>query len=227
MGVFIMFKIIIVEDDKEIREELKILLENSGHQVKLVTDFENVPQKIIDEQAHLVLLDINLPNKSGYEICSKIRTKSNIPIIFVTSRNNSMDELKGIMLGGDDYIEKPYNVPILLARIQNLLNRTYQKENKESIIEYKGIVLDILKSTIKYQEKEIELTKTELKTLYFLLQHKDIIVPRADIINYLWDNEVYADDNSLSVIITRIREKIKELGIDNFIETKRGQGYKL
>ena len=222
-----MFKIIIVEDDKEIREELKILLENSGHQVKLVSDFENVPQKIIDEQAHLVLLDINLPNKSGYEICSKIRTKSNIPIIFVTSRNNSMDELKGIMLGGDDYIEKPYNVPILLARIQNLLNRTYQKENKESIIEYKGIVLDILKSTIKYQEKEIELTKTELKTLYFLLQHKDIIVPRADIINYLWDNEVYADDNSLSVIITRIREKIKELGIDNFIETKRGQGYKL
>ena len=222
-----MFKIIIVEDDKEIREELKILLENSGHQVKLVTDFENVAQKIIDEQAHLVLLDINLPNKSGYEICSKIRTKSNIPIIFVTSRNNSMDELKGIMLGGDDYIEKPYNVPILLARIQNLLNRTYQKENKESKIEYKGLVLDILKSTIKYKEKEIELTKTEIKTLYFLLQNKDIIVLRADIINYLWDNEVYADDNSLSVIITRIREKIKELGIDNFIETKRGQGYKL
>ncbi len=222
-----MFKIIIVEDDKEIREELKILLENSGHQVKLVTDFENAHQKIIDEQAHLVLLDINLPNKSGYEICSKIRTKSNIPIIFVTSRNNSMDELKGIMLGGDDYIEKPYNVPILLARIQNLLNRTYQKENKESKIGYKGLVLDILKSTIKYQEKEIELTKTEIKTLYYLLQHKDIIVPRADIINYLWDNEVYADDNSLSVIITRIREKIKELGIDNFIETKRGQGYKL
>ena len=222
-----MFKIIIVEDDKEIREELKILLENSGHQAKLVTDFENAHQKIIDEQAHLVLLDINLPNKSGYEICSKIRTKSNIPIIFVTSRNNSMDELKGIMLGGDDYIEKPYNVPILLARIQNLLNRTYQKENKESKIEYKGLVLDILKSTIKYQEKEIELTKTEIKTLYYLLQHKDIIVPRADIINYLWDNEVYADDNSLSVIITRIREKIKELGIDNFIETKRGQGYKL
>lgn len=222
-----MFKIIIVEDDKEIREELKILLENSGHQVKLVTEFENAHQKIIDEQAHLVLLDINLPNKSGYEICSKIRTKSNIPIIFVTSRNNSMDELKGIMLGGDDYIEKSYNVPILLARIQNLLNRTYQKENKESKTEYKGLVLDILKSTIKYQEKEIELTKTEIKTLYFLLQHKDIIVPRADIINYLWDNEVYADDNSLSVIITRIREKIKELGIDNFIETKRGQGYKL
>ena len=222
-----MFKIIIVEDDKEIREELKILLENSGHKVKLIEDFDNVADKIIKENAHLVLLDINLPNKSGYEICSKVRVVSKIPIIFVTSRNNSMDELKGIMLGGDDYIEKPYNVPILLARIQNILNRTYQNEQKESKIEYKGIILDILKSTIKYQDKEIELTKTEVKTLYYLLQNKDIIVPRADIINYLWDNEVYADDNSLSVIITRIREKLKELGIENFIETKRGQGYKL
>ena len=227
MGVYEMFKIIIVEDDKEIREELKILLENSGHKVKLIEDFDNVADKIIKENAHLVLLDINLPNKSGYEICSKVRVVSKIPIIFVTSRNNSMDELKGIMLGGDDYIEKPYNVPILLARIQNILNRTYQNEQKESKIEYKGVILDILKSTIKYQDKEIELTKTEVKTLYYLLQNKDIIVPRADIINYLWDNEVYADDNSLSVIITRIREKLKELGIENFIETKRGQGYKL
>ena len=222
-----MFKIIIVEGDKEIREELKILLENSGHKVKLIEDFDNVADKIIKENAHLVLLDINLPNKSGYEICSKVRVVSKIPIIFVTSRNNSMDELKGIMLGGDDYIEKPYNVPILLARIQNILNRTYQNEQKESKIEYKGVILDILKSTIKYQDKEIELTKTEVKTLYYLLKNKDIIVPRADIINYLWDNEVYADDNSLSVIITRIREKLKELGIENFIETKRGQGYKL
>ena len=222
-----MFKIIIVEDDKEIREELKILLENSGHKVKLIEDFDNVADKIIQENAHLVLLDINLPNKSGYEICSKVRAVSKIPIIFVTSRNNSMDELKGIMLGGDDYIEKPYNVPILLARIQNILNRTYQNEQKESKIEYKGIILDILKSTIKYQNKEIELTKTEVKTLYYLLKNKDIIVPRADIINYLWDNEVYADDNSLSVIITRLREKFKELGAENFIETKRGQGYKL
>ena len=222
-----MFKIIIVEDDKEIREELKILLQNSGYEVELITEFENVDKKIIDSQAHLVLLDINLPNKSGYEICSKIRTQSKIPIIFVTSRNNSMDELKGIMLGGDDYIEKPYNVPILLARIQNLLNRTYSKENKDSKIEYKGITLDVLKSSIKSQNKEIELTKTEVKTLYYLLTNKDKIIPRADIINYLWDNEVYSDDNSLSVVITRIREKLKELGIDNFIETKRGQGYKI
>lgn len=222
-----MFKIIIVEDDKEIREELKILLQNRAYEVKIISEFENIEDKILKENAHLVLLDINLPNKNGYEICSKLRAKSKIPIIFVTSRNNSMDELKGIMLGGDDYIEKPYNVPILLARIQNLLNRTYSSEKKNSEIEYKGITLDTLKSTIKYQEKEIELTKTEIKTLHYLFTNKEKIIARADIINYLWDNEVYADDNSLSVIITRLREKLKEIGIENLIETKRGQGYKI
>ncbi len=157
-----MFKIVIIEDDKEIREELKILLQNSGYEVKAISEFENVENKIIEEQAHLVLLDINLPGKSGFEICSKVRSKSKIPIIFVTSRNNSMDELNGIMLGGDDYIEKPYNVPILLARIQNLLNRTYSKNEKESKMQYKGITLDILKSTITNNEKIIELTKTLL-----------------------------------------------------------------
>lgn len=222
-----MFKIIIVEDDREIREELKILLQNRAYEVKIISEFENIEDKILKENAHLVLLDINLPNKNGYEICSKLRAKSKIPIIFVTSRNNSMDELKGIMLGGDDYIEKPYNVPILLARIQNLLNRTYSSEKKNSEIEYKRITLDTLKSTIKYQEKEIELTKTEIKTLHYLFTNKEKIIARADIINYLWDNEVYADDNSLSVIITRLREKLKEIGIENLIETKRGQGYKI
>lgn len=222
-----MYKIMIVEDDIEIREELKILLQNNGYEVKVVTDFENVEIQILEEQCHLILLDINLPNKSGYEICSKIRTKSKIPIIFVTSRNSSMDELNGIMLGGDDYIEKPYNVPVLLARIQNLLNRVYPKEQKSSKVEYKGITLDILKSQIKYNDKEIELTKTEIKTLYYLLKNTDRIIARTEIIDYLWDNEVYADDNSLSVVITRLREKLKKIGVEHLIETKRGQGYKL
>lgn len=149
-----MYKIMIVEDDIEIREELKILLQNNGYEVKVVTNFENIEKQILEEQCHLILLDINLPNKSGYEICSKIRTKSKLPIIFVTSRNSSMDELNGIMLGGDDYIEKPYNVPVLLARIQNLLNRVYPKEQKSSKVEYKGITLDILKSQINIMIKK-------------------------------------------------------------------------
>ena len=222
-----MYKIMIVEDDIEIREELKILLQNNGYEVKVTTNFENVEKQILEEQCHLILLDINLPNKNGYEICSKIRTKSKLPIIFVTSRNSSMDELNGIMLGGDDYIEKPYNVPVLLARIQNLLNRVYPKEQKSSKLEYKGITLDILKSQIKYNDKEIELTKTEIKTLYYLLKNTDRIIARTEIIDYLWDNEVYAEDNSLSVVITRLREKLKKIGVEHLIETKRGQGYKL
>ena len=222
-----MYKIAIVEDDREIREELTILLKNAGYQINPIDNFENVEQQILGNEYDLILLDVNLPNRNGYEICSKIRTKSKVPIIFVTSRNNSMDELNGIMLGGDDYIEKPYNVPILLARIQNLLKRTYDREKNESKLEYKGIELDILKSQIQFKEKEVELTKTEMKTLYYLFKHSDQIVPRADVIDYLWDNEVYADDNSLSVIITRLREKLKEIGVENLIETKRGQGYKL
>lgn len=222
-----MYKIMIVEDDIEIREELKILLQNNGYEVKVTTNFENVEKQILEEQCHLILLDINLPNKNGYEICSKIRTKSKLPIIFVTSRNSSMDELNGIMLGGDDYIEKPYNVPVLLARIQNLLNRVYPKEQKSSKLEYKGITLDILKSQIKYNDKEIELTKTEIKTLYYLLKNTERIIARTEIIDYLWDNEVYADDNSLSVVITRLRKKLKKIGVEHLIETKRGQGYKL
>lgn len=221
------FKIIIVEDDKEIREELTILLQNSGYEVKAIAEFENVAEKILENQPHLVLLDINLPNKSGYEICSKIRSKSKVPIIFVTSKNNSMDELKGIMLGGDDYIEKPYNVPILLARIQSLLNRIYANENKESVLEYKGIELNLLKSTVRFEGKELELTKNEVKTLHYFFSNKDKIIARADIIDFLWDNGVYADDNSLSVIVTRLRDKLKYIGIDDLIETRRGQGYKI
>lgn len=222
-----MFKIIVVEDDREIREELTILLQNSGYEVNAIAEFDNVAEKILENQPHLVLLDINLPNKSGYEICSKVRAKSKVPIIFVTSRNNSMDELKGIMLGGDDYIEKPYNVPILLARIQSLLNRIYANENKESVLEYKGIELNLLKSTVRFDGKELELTKNEVKTLHYFFSNKDKIIARADIIDFLWDNGVYADDNSLSVIVTRLRDKLKYIGIDDLIETRRGQGYKI
>ena len=222
-----MSKILIVEDDEKLSKELKIFLDKNGYDSVILQKFDNAVEDILEENADLILLDINLPNKNGYEICSKIRTKSKLPIIFVTSRNSSMDELNGIMLGGDDYIEKPYNVPVLLARIQNLLNRVYPKEQKSSKLEYKGITLDILKSQIKYNDKEIELTKTEIKTLYYLLKNTDRIIARTEIIDYLWDNEVYADDNSLSVVITRLREKLKKIGVEHLIETKRGQGYKL
>ena len=138
-----------------------------------------------------------------------------------------MDELNGIMIGGDDYIEKPYNVPILLARIQNLLNRTYQNEKNNTKIEYKGIILDTLNSTVNYENNVIELTKNEFKILYYLFKNNGKIIPRMDIVEYMWDNQMYIDDNTLSVNITRIREKLLQIGVKNLIETKRGQGYKI
>ena len=222
-----MYKIIIVEDDVQIREELKILLENSEYIVEVIKEFNDVEEKILRSNSNLVLLDINLPGKDGYQICSKIRATSKIPIIFVTSRNNSMDELNGIMIGGDDYIEKPYNIPILLARIKNILNRTYPENKEEINIKYKEIVLNILDSTEKNKNNKIELSKTEFKILYFLIKNSNKIVSRIDIVEYMWDNQLYIDDNTLSVNITRIREKLSQINVDNLIETKRGQGYKL
>ena len=222
-----MYKIIIVEDDVQIREELKISLENSEYIVEVIKEFNDVEEKILRSNSNLVLLDINLPGKDGYQICSKIRATSKIPIIFVTSRNNSMDELNGIMIGGDDYIEKPYNIPILLARIKNILNRTYPENKEEINIKYKEIVLNILDSTVSYKNNKIELSKTEFKILYFLIKNSNKIVSRIDIVEYMWDNQLYIDDNTLSVNITRIREKLSQINVDNLIETKRGQGYKL
>ena len=124
-------KILIIEDDKEVREELEILLENAVYEVETITDFENVVEQVLKINPHLILLDVNLPEKSGYEICTKIRMKMKTPIIFVTSKNSAMDELDGLTVGGDDYIEKPYNVPVLLARINKMMKRVYPEENRE------------------------------------------------------------------------------------------------
>lgn len=222
-----MYKIIIVEDEKNIREELQFCLTRTGYQVESVLDFENVEKQIKEMNGHLILLDIALPNKNGFQLCKDIRRFSKIPIIFVTSKTNPMDELNGIMLGGDDYVQKPYNIPILLARISSLLQRSYSKDENTSVLEYKNVELDFLKGVISFENKEAELSRNELKILYYMFKNPNRIVPRADIIEYLWDNEMFIDDNTLSVNITRIREKLASIGVDDLIHTKRGQGYKL
>lgn len=223
-----MYKIIIVEDEENIRLELKLILENSSYNVEAVENFTDVYNQIINSDADLVLLDVNLPNKSGLQICSQIRKKSDIPIIFLTSLNTSMDELNCITMGGDDYISKPYNVPILLARIKSLLKRSKKEETKpQNSITYKDVTLDMLGAVIRHNGKEIELSKNELKILYYLFINKEKVVSRIDIIEYLWDNQLFVDDNTLSVNITRIRNKLKVIGVEDFIETKRGLGYKI
>lgn len=222
-----MFKIIIVEDDKDIREELQVLLNNSGYEVEIILDFNNAVEQIQKSNAHLLLLDVELPDTNGFEICKKVRLISKIPIIFVTSKNGAMDELKGIMMGGDDYVQKPYNIPVLLARISSLLKRSYSDENSSSVLEYKNIKLDMLSGMVTYNEKQIELSRNEFKILCYLFKNAGKIISRIDIVEYMWDNQMYIDDNTLSVNMTRIREKLSDIGIASLIETKRGQGYKI
>lgn len=220
-----MEKIIIIEDDEIIREELKNFLSKYGYEIVAPTSFDNVVKFILNENANLVLLDINLPIFDGYYICREIRKKSDIPIIIVTSRDSDMDELMSMNLGADDFVTKPYNTQILLARIAALLKRSGLNITTNNILTYKDFQLNLSNATITYNEKEIELTKNEVKILSYLINHKGEIVSRELLMEYLWSTEYFVDDSTLTVNITRLRKKLAEIGIENVIETRRGLGY--
>ena len=215
-----MSKILIVEDDEKLRNELKIFLNNNGFETWCLEQFENPIENILKENGDLILLDINLPNSDGEYICKEIRKVSNVPIIMVTSRDNEIDELISLNNGADQYITKPYNIRILLAKVSGLLKRSQSMELCQNKINYNGLILDISKSII---EKENE--KIELKIFHFLLLNKDKIISRDELMDYLWESESFIDDNTLSVNIKRLRNKLEELGMKDCIETKRGQGY--
>lgn len=220
--------IVIVEDDPVIRKELKTLLENAMYQVTVLEEFDRVPEQVERCQPDLVLLDVTLPGTTGFDICMKIREKLSLPIIFLTSRMDAMDELTGIMKGGDDYIRKPYQTPILLARIGAVLKR-YKGSTLQEVtrLEHKGVRLDISKCVLEYRGEELELTKNEMKILHNLFQNAGNFVSRMDLTEYLWESQIFIDDNTLSVYVTRIREKLRSIGIEDFIETKRGMGYRI
>ena len=222
-----MSKILIVEDDEKLRKELKIFLEKNGYEVKILEEFENAIQDILRENADLILLDINLPYTDGEYICKEIRKVSNLPIIMVTSRNSEINELISLNNGADQYVVKPYNVQILLAKIAGLLKRSQNTESNQNKINCNDFILNISKSCIEKGEEQKELTKNELKILHYLALKKGQIVSRDEIINYLWDSESFIDDNTLTVNMTRLRTKLDEIGLQNRIETKRGQGYML
>ena len=214
----------IIEDDPVIQGELQTLLNGNGYATIGIKDFSAVIEQIQDEKPHLILLDIKLPGENGFALCSKIRTFSEVPIIFVTSCNTDMDELNSIMLGGDAFITKPYNTAILLAKIASLLKKAYPAQQQEQIV-YGDAVLHLESSSLGYNGQSIELTKNELKILYYLFKNGGKICSRGDIIEYLWDNQLYVDDNALSVNINRIREKLASIGLTDFIKTKHRQGY--
>ena len=217
-------KILIIEDDEKLREELKIFLNKNGYEATTLITFENTIQDILKINPDLILLDINLPNTDGEYICKEIRKQSNMPIIIITSRDNELDELLSINNGADHYITKPFNIQILLAKIGSLLKRTNMQEINDKI-DVKDFILNTSNNTIEKDGKIIELTKNEYKILKYLVQNREKIVSREDIMECLWESESFIDDNTLTVNITRLRNKLEELELKELLETKRGQGY--
>ena len=193
-----MAKILIIEDEEKLRDELKVYLKNNGYIVEVITSFEKTLDKMISFDGDLILLDINLPNVNGQFLCKEYRKNSSKPIIIVTSRNNEMDELICINYGADDFVTKPYNPLILLARIEAVLKRT--KAAYDNMLSYRDIKLDVSKSLIIKNEQTIELSKNELKILYFLLTNRGQIKSREEIMTYLWDSDMFVDDNTLTTI---------------------------
>ena len=220
-----MQKILIVEDDKKIRKELEEFLNKHGYLAKGLEKFDNTIQDILDENADLVLLDINLPYTDGEFVCKEVRKTSNVPIIMVTSRDNEIDELMSLNYGADQYVTKPYNIQILLAKINGLLKRNKKTEKEIQKIDCDGFLLNIAERVIEKEEQKLELTKNEYTILYYLAKNRGKIVSRDEIMDYLWESEEFIDDNTLSVNVKRLRGKLEELGLMDRIETRRGQGY--
>ena len=220
-----MQKILIVEDDKKIRKELETFLNKHGFIAKGLEKFDNTIQDILNENADLILLDINLPYTDGEFVCKEIRKTSDVPIIMVTSRDNEIDELMSLNYGADQYVTKPYNIQILLAKINGLLKRNKKSDKEMQEIECDGFKLNIAERVIKKDDRKIELTKNEYTILYYLCINRGRIVSRDEIMDYLWESEEFIDDNTLSVNVKRLRGKLEELGLVDRIETRRGQGY--
>ena len=218
-----MQKILIIEDDEKLRNELEIFLNNNGYIANILNKFYNCIQDILTSNSDLILLDINLPFSNGEFICKEIRKHSNVPIIMITSRNNEIDELLSINYGADDYITKPFNTHILLARIASILKRI--NKNNENKITSNNFILNISESKLEKDGKEIELTKNERKILQCLLNNKNKIVSREEMMDFLWSTNEFIDDNTLTVNITRVRNKLEQIGLKELLETKRGQGY--
>ncbi len=219
-----MYRVLIIEDEVKIANELSILLRTYGFEVIVVEDFTNVLNQIEKSETHLILLDVNLPYNDGYYVLRELRKFSDVPVILVTSRDTEIDEIASINLGADDFITKPYNSNILLARTSRLIKRTYEVSNVNKLI-YEGLELNISTSTLRYNENEIEMSRNESRVMEFLILNKGRIVSRNEIIEALWQTDQFIDDNTLTVNMSRIRKKLYDLGLSDLIITMRGQGY--
>ncbi|MGH0779100.1 response regulator transcription factor [Bacillus cereus] len=219
-------KVLLVEDEPTIRETVADELRKWGFEVWASTNFEHILNDFLAQSPQLVLLDINLPHFDGFYWCRKIREVSKVPIIFLSSRDNPMDMVMAMNMGGDDFMQKPFYIDVLVAKIQALMRRTYSYTQTETnVVEYEGVVLNLQSGEVTYHNQILELTKNEFKILQILMQNIGTIVSRDNIMRKLWENESFVDDNTLTVNVARVRKKLAELGKEEFIHTKKGQGY--
>jgi DNA-binding response OmpR family regulator len=219
-------KILIVEDEQNFRNLIGESIEKWGLETVAIEDFTQIFSIFLKERPHLVLLDINLPLYDGFYWCSKIREVSQVPIIFISSRNTPMDSIMAMNMGGDDFIQKPFHLDVLMAKINALLRRTYSYvEIQPDVLEHDGVVLNLKDGDMYIGEESSKLTKTEFIILRLLLQQKGTIVARTKIMRELWKDESFIDDNTLTVNITRLRKKLADIGKKDYIQTKKGQGY--
>lgn len=222
-----MYRILLVEDDIDLSKEIALALDKWGFNVELINNFEAVLDEFIDKKPDVVLLDVNLPLYNGFYWCEKIRAISNVPIIFLSSRDSDMDLIMGINNGADDYITKPFSIDILVTKINSIIRRVYNYSDSSSIMYYDELIFDAGRGIIKhkYKDESLELTKNEIKILTLLLKNKNRVVSRESLMMTLWNNDEFVTDNALTVNMNRLRSKVKELGFDDFIKTKKGIGY--
>ena len=218
-------KILLIEDDLDVSRELALSLRKWSFEVEVIDEFDNIVNEFIEKKPSLILIDVNLPFYDGFYWCEKIREISKVPIIFLSSRDSNMDIIMGMNNGGDDYITKPFSVEVLISKVNALLRRSYDYTSSDSLIYYNDAVLDIEKCIFRYKDNEIDLTKNEIKILSLLIKNKGKVVSREKLMMSLWNDDEFVSDNTLTVNVTRLRGRIKELGIDDIIKTKKGIGY--
>ena len=226
IGVIIVYKVMVVEDDLVIKEALADIITKWDYEAICVDDFSDVFNAFSRNLPHVILLDINLPCFDGFYWCAKIREVSKVPIVFISSRNSNMDIIMAINMGGDDFIQKPFSADVVMAKINGIMRRTYSYSNVQSdILEYKGVVLSLGDNKVFYRNCKVELTKNEFRILHSLLRENGKVVSRDKLMRYLWEDESFVDDGTLTVNINRLRSKLEEIDLGGFIQTKKGQGY--
>ena len=220
-----MYKVLLVEDDENISRHIKTYLENWGYGVETLRDFKDVLPQFTQYSPHIVLLDIGLPFYDGYYWCKQIRNISNVPVIFISSASDNMNIVMAVNMGGDDFIAKPFDLNVLLAKVQAVLRRTYDMAGGISVLEHDGVTLNLNDLTLSYNDKLAELTKNEFRILETLLLNKGKVVSRDTLMTKLWQDDNYVEENTLTVNVNRLRKKLEELGLSGFIKTKVGCGY--